>query len=56
MLAIGGGTIAMLNHQTRPVETSVAVRDLQYYDGNAQVIQQLSSLDSDDEGSTDTSR
>jgi hypothetical protein len=57
VLAIGGGTtIAVLNDQTQPVETSVAVRDLQWFDGNAQVIQQLSSLDSDKEGSAAASK
>jgi hypothetical protein len=52
LLIIGAGTPALLNNQTQPVETSVALRDLQWYDGNVQVIQQLSSLDSDDENST----
>jgi hypothetical protein len=56
MLAIGAGTIAVLKHQTPPVETSAAVYDLQYYDGNAQIIQQLGALDSDDEDSTDAPR
>jgi hypothetical protein len=54
-LAIGGGTFAFLNHDEPPaVQESAIVRDLQSYDGNAQVFQQLNALDTDD-GSSDAS-
>lgn len=50
MLAIGGGTFAFLNREQPPtVEASATIRDLQSYDGNAQVFQQLNALDAGDE-------
>jgi hypothetical protein len=56
LLVVGSGTFTVLNKQTGPVETSLAVRELQTYDGNAQVIQQLGSLDSDDQSSVPVSQ
>jgi hypothetical protein len=56
MLAIGGGTFAFLNHEQPPaVEASATIRDLQSYDGNAQVFQQLNALDAGDESGSDAS-
>jgi hypothetical protein len=50
MLAVGGGTFALLDHQAVPVaQTSATVRDLQSYDGNAQLFQQLNALDGDED-------
>jgi hypothetical protein len=52
VLAIGGGTFALLNYDQAPaVEASATVRDLQSYDGNAQVFQQLNALDAADDSS-----
>ena len=48
VLAVGGGTFALLDHETAPPPTSATVRDLQSYDGNAQLFQQLNALDEDD--------
>ncbi|HEY0758253.1 MAG TPA: hypothetical protein VGD59_03250 [Acidisarcina sp.] len=49
MLVAGGGTFAGLNmHQKAAVQESAAVHDLQNLDGNAQVFQQLDSLDQTD--------
>jgi hypothetical protein len=53
---IGGGTFALLDHQEKPVpQTSATVRDLQSYDGNAQIFQQLNALDSDEDSGTGSS-
>jgi hypothetical protein len=50
VLVIGGGTFALLDNQsTPPVQTSATVRDLQSYDGNAQMFQQLNALDGDED-------
>jgi hypothetical protein len=49
-LAIGGGTFALLDHGTAAApQTSATVRDLQSYDGNAQLFQQLNALDGDED-------
>src|SRR5271168_886502 len=47
VLAIGGGTFALLDNQPAATvaQTSATVRDLQSYDGNAQMFQQLNALD-----------
>ncbi len=56
VLAIGGGTFALLDHgQEQAVQTSATVRDLQSYDGNVQLFQQLNALDVSDDGSTGAS-
>jgi hypothetical protein len=56
MLVVGGGTFALLNHETAPVpQTSATVRDLQSYDGNAQLFQQLNALDGDEDNTTGAS-
>jgi hypothetical protein len=53
---IGGGTFALLDHQEKPVpQTSATVRDLQSYDGNAQIFQQLNSLDTDEDSGSGSS-
>ena len=50
VLVVGGGTFAALNYATPPPpDTSATVRDLQSYDGNAQVFQQLNALDGDED-------
>jgi hypothetical protein len=49
VLAVGGGTFALLDHETPPPPTSATVRDLQSYDGNAQLFQQLNALDGDED-------
>ena len=50
VLAVGGGTFALLNHEGAPAaQTSATVRDLQSYDGNAQLFQQLNALDGDED-------
>jgi hypothetical protein len=49
MLAVGGGTFALLDRETVPPQTSATVRDLQSYDGNAQLFQQLNALDGDED-------
>ena len=55
-LAIGGGTFALLGHQDVPVaQASATVRDLQSYDGNAQLFQQLNALDGDEDNGTGAS-
>ena len=56
-LAIGGGTFALLGHEPAPViaQTSATVRDLQAYDGNAQLFQQLNALDSDEDSGASAS-
>lgn len=56
MLAIGGGTFALLDHGSgSAVQASATVRDLQSYDGNQQLFQQLNALDVVDNDSGDTS-
>jgi anti-sigma factor RsiW len=55
VLAIGGGTFVLLDHQQPAEQASATVRDLQSYDGNAQLFQQLNSLDVDDAAPADTS-
>lgn len=50
VLAVSGGTVAWLEHNSASrVQESATVRDLQSLDGNAQVFQQLSALDSDED-------
>jgi hypothetical protein len=56
VLVIGGGSFALLDHQpVPPAQTSATVRDLQSYDGNAQLFQQLNALDGDEDSATGTS-
>jgi hypothetical protein len=56
LLVVGGGTFALLDHQTVPAtQTSATVRDLQSYDGNAQMFQQLNALDSDEDSAVGAS-
>jgi hypothetical protein len=56
VLVIGGGTFALLDHESEPVApTSATVRDLQSYDGNAQLFQQLNALDGDEDNGTGAS-
>ena len=53
---IGGGTFALLDHPEKPVpQTSATVRDLQSFDGNAQMFQQLNALDMDEDNGTGSS-
>jgi predicted anti-sigma-YlaC factor YlaD len=49
LLMIGGGTAVWMQNGTRPPtpQESAIVNDLQLLDGNAQVYQQLNSLDAD---------
>jgi hypothetical protein len=52
MLAISGGTFAVIEHgQPNAVQASATVRDLQSYNGNVQLFQELSALDSTDDAS-----
>lgn len=56
LLAVGAGTFALLDHQAvPPPQTSAMVRDLQSYDGNAQLFQQLNTLDGDEDSASGTS-
>jgi predicted anti-sigma-YlaC factor YlaD len=58
LIIIGGGTYAglMSSHPATPVKTSATVEDLKSLDDNAQVFQQLNSLDqSDQDDSGDSS-
>jgi hypothetical protein len=57
VLVIGGGTVALVGFQQQaPLpQTSAAVRDLQSYDGNAQLFQQLNALDGDEDSATGAS-
>jgi hypothetical protein len=58
LLMIGGGTAVLVQHGAQPPvpRESAIVNDLQLLDGNAQVYQQLSSLDADqDDDSNDPS-
>ncbi len=51
VLVAGGGSFALMGYQQAPLaQSSATVRDLQSYDGNAQVFQQLNALDGDDDG------
>lgn len=55
ILTVGGGTALWLEHGIAPpVQESATVRDLQSLDGNAQVFQQLSALDSDEDDGSST--
>jgi hypothetical protein len=49
LLLMGGGTAVWVQHGAQPPapQQSATVHDLQLLDGNAQVYQQLSSLDTD---------
>ncbi len=47
LLMAGGGTAVWVGHTTPRPQESATVRDLQSLDGNAQVFQQLSTLDAD---------
>jgi hypothetical protein len=51
VLVVGGGTFALLDYQPAGsvAQTSATVRDLQSYDGNAQMFQQLNALDVDED-------
>lgn len=52
LLMAGGGTAYVLQHQSAAVpQESATVKDLQLMDGNAQVYQQLNSLDTDTDDS-----
>ena len=56
VLVIGGGTFALIEHQVTPLpQTSATVRDLQSYDGNAQLFQQLNALDGDEDSASGSS-
>lgn len=56
VLVIGGGTFALIGYQAVPVpQTSATVRDLQSYDGNAQLFQQLNALDGDEDSANGAS-
>jgi hypothetical protein len=57
VVVIGGGTFALLDYQQpAPVaQTSATVGDLQSYDGNAQLFQQLNALDGDEDSATGAS-
>src|SRR6202453_3995640 len=56
VLVIGGGTFALLQNETVPAApTSATVRDLQSYDGNAQLFQQLNALDGDEDNGAGSS-
>ena len=51
VLVVGGGTFALLDYQPAAsvAQTSATVRDLQSFDGNAQMFQQLNALDGDED-------
>jgi predicted anti-sigma-YlaC factor YlaD len=57
LLIIGGGTYAglMTSHPAVPVQASATVQDLQSLDDNAQVFQQLTALDQNDQSDNDGS-
>ena len=56
LLVAGGGTFALLNQPAQPVvQASATVRDLQSYDGNEQLFQQLNALDGDDDSAVGAS-
>ena len=57
VMVIGGGTLALVGYQ-QPApspQTSATVSDLQSYDGNAQLFQQLNALDGDEDSATSAS-
>jgi hypothetical protein len=55
VLVICGGTFALLDHQQAPLaQTSATLVDLQSYDGNAQLFQQLNALDGDEDNASDS--
>jgi hypothetical protein len=57
VLVIGGGTFALVGYQQQAPspQTSATVSDLQSYDGNAQLFQQLNALDGDEDSATGSS-
>jgi hypothetical protein len=57
VLVICGGTFALVGYQQQApsAQTSATVRDLQSYDGNAQLFQQLNALDGDEDSATGAS-
>ena len=57
LIIIGGGTYAglMSSHSASPVKASATVEDLKSLDDNAQVFQQLSSLDQNDQDDSGSS-
>ncbi len=57
VLAVGGGSTFWLEHNASSshIQESATVRDLQSLDGNAQVFQQLSALDSDEDNGSSSS-
>jgi hypothetical protein len=56
VLAVAGGTFALLESQPAAVaQTSATVRDLQSFDGNAQLFQQLNALDGDEDSAAGAS-
>ncbi|HVW77639.1 MAG TPA: hypothetical protein VHB45_08505 [Alloacidobacterium sp.] len=58
LIIIGGGTYADLmtsSHSGTPAKVSATVQDLQSIDDNAQVFQQLNSLDQDDQSDSGSS-
>ena len=58
LIIIGGGTYADLmtsSHSGTPAKISATVQDLQSIDDNAQVFQQLNSLDQDDQSDNGSS-
>jgi hypothetical protein len=55
VLAVGGATFALLDHETTPPPTSATVRDLQSFDGNAQLFQSLNALDGDEDNASGAS-
>ena len=57
VLVIGGGTFALVGYQQQAPspQTSATVSDLQSYDGNAQLFQQLNALDGDEDSAAGAS-
>ena len=57
LIIIGGGTFAglMSSNTAAPIKTSAAVEDLKSLDDNAQVFQQLNSLDQNDQDDSGSS-
>jgi anti-sigma factor RsiW len=55
LLILGGGTYAglMTSHSGAPIQASATVQDLQSLDDNAQVFQQMATLDQNDDSSDD---
>jgi hypothetical protein len=50
IVAVGGGTYAGLGGFQKPAPASPVIKDLQSLDDNAQVFQQLNSMDQQDTG------